>query len=121
MTCEHDLCGDVDLQTVTLGAAHSHPLPLPRLVGGHSALFEQLDGSTLHQRAADAETTRSRSQVLDWLFECERTQISHSFALLKQVRWWQEPVLGWEHEYRRLGIGGLDCWSAVAQLSFLFV
>ena len=28
------------------------------------------------------------AQVLAWLFECERTQVSHSFALLKQVRWW---------------------------------
>jgi len=32
------------------------------------------------------------AQVLGWLFECERTQVSHSFALLKQVRWWEEPA-----------------------------
>jgi len=28
------------------------------------------------------------AQVLGWLFKCERTRISRSFALLKQVRWW---------------------------------
>ena len=42
------------------------------------------------------------AQVLGWLFECERTQVSHSFALLKQVRWWEEPAVGWNYEYRRL-------------------
>ncbi len=60
------------------------------------------------------------AQVLGWLAECERTQISHSFALLKQVRWREEPAAG-NCEYRRLGIGGLDCWSADCALSFLFV
>ncbi len=30
--------------------------------------------------------------VLGWLFKCERTQISRSFVLLKQVRWWEEPA-----------------------------
>ncbi len=49
------------------------------------------------------------TQVLGCLAECERMQVSHSFALLKQVRRWEEPVLCWDYEYRRLGIGGLDC------------
>ncbi len=36
--------------------------------------------------------------MLGLLAECERTQVSHSFALLKQVRWWPEPVPGWDQE-----------------------
>ena len=28
------------------------------------------------------------AQVLGWLRECERTQLSHSFSLLKHVRCW---------------------------------
>ncbi len=32
------------------------------------------------------------AHVLGWLFECERTRISRSFVLLKQVRWWQGPA-----------------------------
>ena len=32
------------------------------------------------------------AQVLGCLAEYERMQISHSFALLKQVRWWEEPA-----------------------------
>ncbi len=47
--------------------------------------------------------------VLGCLAECDRTLVSHSFALLKQVRWWEEPVLGWDYEYRRLRIRSLDC------------
>ena len=38
------------------------------------------------------------AQVLGRLFECERMQLSHSAALLKQVRWWEERVLGWDYE-----------------------
>ncbi len=53
--------------------------------------------SPLRQRTADAETTPSRSPGAGWLFECETTQISHSFALLKQVRWWEEPA-AWNYE-----------------------
>ena len=39
---------------------------------------------------------RPPAQVLGWLFECERMHVSHSFALLKRVRRWQEarPRLG---------------------------
>jgi len=44
------------------------------------------------------------AQVLGWLFKCESTQISRSFAMLKQVRWWQGPVLGWEHEYKPVSV-----------------
>ena len=56
------------------------------------------------------------AQVLECLAECERTQISHSFALLKQVRWWEGPVLGWDYEYRRLSARTAEC-----AVSFLFV
>ncbi len=44
------------------------------------------------------------AQVLGWLFECERMQIAHSFALLKHVRLWQDPSEGWNSEYLRLRI-----------------
>ena len=90
ITCEHDVCGDVDLRTVILGAAHSHLLPLPRLVGGHSPCSR----NWMDQRCINGPQTQRppypAAQVLGWLFECERTQVSHSFALLKQVRWWDQ-------------------------------
>ena len=49
------------------------------------------------------------AQVLGLLFECERMQVSHSFALLKQVRSWEEPLRGRDYEYRRLRVWNLDC------------
>ncbi len=55
----------------------------------------------LRNRCGNAEKGRLETQrppypaaqVLAWLAECEMTQVSHSFALLKQVRWWEEPAL----------------------------
>ncbi len=38
------------------------------------------------RRHSDAETALSAAQVLGCLAECETKQVSHSFALLNQVR-----------------------------------
>lgn len=75
-----------------------------------SPMWEPYAGlSTQSQRASDAETPQPAAQVLGCLAECERTQFSHSFALLKQVRCWKEPVQGWNYDYERLMIRNLDC------------
>jgi len=60
-------------------------------------------------------------QVLGCLAKCERIQVSRSFALLKQVRWWEEPVLGWDYEYRLLRVWDFDRGFAEYAVSFLFV
>ncbi len=77
------------------GAARRRDLSM----NGHSACSR----SWMDQRCVNGPQTQRppypAAQVLGWLFKCESTQISRSFAMLKQVRWWQGPVLGWEHEY----------------------
>ncbi len=57
------------------------------------------------------------ARVLGWLAECERTQISHSFALLKQVRWWEEPA-AWNFECRRLRIRASTAGPPYTQFPF---
>ncbi len=58
------------------------------------------------------------AQVLGWLAECERTQVSHSFALLNHLCSWEEPALGWNFEYRRLRIRASTAGPPYAQFPF---
>ena len=74
------------------GSGEKGPYPMRTfltLVDRHSACSRKW----MDQRCVNGPQTQRplhpAVQVLGWLFECERTQVSRSFALQKQVRWWE--------------------------------